>query len=160
LALGKLELGERMRARRRLLRKTQQNVADAISVTRAAYAGWESGRNEMGATDLPRVATALRTTVAYLLDEGYAPSDVAAMWCQAFSPTVAASRPRLFAEAPLRPSRHDDAAGGGRGIRRPGEPRRSGGGAWRSGPPMTRWERWPWPAAPYSSPPCWPRRHG
>lgn len=40
-----------------------------LIVNRVTYQQWESGRNEMAVTDLPRIAKALRTTSMYLLGE-------------------------------------------------------------------------------------------
>lgn len=69
LVADSVAIGRRMRDRRDYLRLTQQEVANVLNVNRVTYQQWESGRNEMAVTDLPRIAKALGTTSTYLLGE-------------------------------------------------------------------------------------------
>ncbi len=66
---NKQMLGERIKARREYLGLTQQEVADALSLNRVTYAQYEQGRNEIAATDLPRLGEVLRVSPSYFLGE-------------------------------------------------------------------------------------------
>jgi transcriptional regulator with XRE-family HTH domain len=68
-SIDKREIGRRLRERRELLKMTQQNVADALHVNRITYAQWESGRNEMAVTDLPRLAKLFKVQPSYFFED-------------------------------------------------------------------------------------------
>jgi transcriptional regulator with XRE-family HTH domain len=61
----KQALGEKLKARREFLKLTQQEVADAMSIGRVGYALYESGKNSIAATDLPKLAKILKVKPEY-----------------------------------------------------------------------------------------------
>ncbi|HLK56528.1 MAG TPA: helix-turn-helix transcriptional regulator [Chthonomonadaceae bacterium] len=67
--IDKKELGLKLRARREYLHLTQQEVADALSMNRVTYAQYETGRNEMAVSDLPRIAKVLQVPISYFFEE-------------------------------------------------------------------------------------------
>jgi transcriptional regulator with XRE-family HTH domain len=63
------EIGDRLRSRREYLGLTQQDVAARLGVSRVAYTQYETGRNEMAVTDLPRLGVILKVAPAYFLGD-------------------------------------------------------------------------------------------
>lgn len=61
------EVGARIAAARRALGLTQAALAAAVSVSRSAVAQWETGRTGQLGLHLPRLAAALRVSIAHLL---------------------------------------------------------------------------------------------
>ncbi len=60
-------IGERIRAIRRERRITQDELADAVGVSRSAVAQWETGRAGQVTTNLARIARALDVGVEFLM---------------------------------------------------------------------------------------------
>ena len=66
---AKRAIGRRLRARRDDLGLTPAEVAERLSVPRPTYAQYETGRADISATMLLRVAAALEVQVAYFFGE-------------------------------------------------------------------------------------------
>lgn len=62
-------LGERVKARRKYLDMTQDEVGDIVGCGGPTIHNWEHGKRGIQAEDLIRLAAALSTTVAYLAGE-------------------------------------------------------------------------------------------
>lgn len=62
-----MNIGERIRKRRKLLGLTLQQVADAFGINRASVSEWESGKSKPNAEKLTDLARVLDTTVDHLL---------------------------------------------------------------------------------------------
>jgi transcriptional regulator with XRE-family HTH domain len=60
-------VGARIRAARRQSGLTQDELADAVGVSRSAVAQWETDRAGQVTTNLARIAAALGTNVEYLM---------------------------------------------------------------------------------------------
>lgn len=72
--MDKASLSGRIKARREFLKSineqwTQAYVAERLGYSREAWVAQENGRNEILATELPRIAEVLDTSVAYFLGE-------------------------------------------------------------------------------------------
>ena len=65
----KKALGQKLKARREHLKLTQQEVADALTIGRVGYALYESGKNAVAATDLPKLSEVLQVPIGYFFDE-------------------------------------------------------------------------------------------
>ena len=63
------QVGARIRAKRKVLRITQQDLAARIGVTFQQLQKYEKGRNRIGASRLQRVAEVLDVPVSYFFDE-------------------------------------------------------------------------------------------
>lgn len=63
------EIGERLKARREYLGLNQEDVANVLSMTRANYARYESGRISMSAPDLALAAAFLKAPAAWFLGD-------------------------------------------------------------------------------------------
>ena len=61
-------VGSRVRTRRRMLGKSQTNLADAVEVTFQQVQKYEKGTNRMGASRLQQVANALQVPVTYFFE--------------------------------------------------------------------------------------------
>ncbi|MDR7193368.1 transcriptional regulator with XRE-family HTH domain [Luteimonas terrae] len=59
--------GDRMRAARKALGKTQDVIADEIEVTKSAVSAWETNREKPGFDKLPRLRAALETSLDELV---------------------------------------------------------------------------------------------
>ena len=68
IALAK-RIGERIKSYRILFGATQQDLADALDVTRQTVAAWESGSRDLGVAMLLRIAKAIGIPVSALLEE-------------------------------------------------------------------------------------------
>lgn len=76
IILNGMEWSERLKQRRLELGWTQQKAADAIGVTQAAYAHWESGRRTPDKLRMfDRIARGLECSAAWLLFGVHTPSD-------------------------------------------------------------------------------------
>lgn len=62
-----MNIGERIRKRRKLLGLTLQQVADAFGINRASGSEWESGKSKPDVQKLTDLARVLDTTVDHLL---------------------------------------------------------------------------------------------
>ena len=63
--------GARIKARREHLRLSQQQIADQLGLGRATYAHYETGRSEITALDLERLAQVLTVPISYFFgDDG------------------------------------------------------------------------------------------
>ncbi len=62
-----MELGEKIKARRKQLKLSQEYVADQIGISRQAVAKWESGKSDPAAANLAELAAILETTVSELV---------------------------------------------------------------------------------------------
>ena len=60
---------ERAKKRLRAINRTQDEMAEAIGVTRGAIGHWLSGRREPNVSDFAKIATYLETTTSQLLAE-------------------------------------------------------------------------------------------
>src|SRR5262249_14939975 len=63
------QVGARIRAKRKVLRITQQDLAARIGVSFQQLQKYEKGRNRIGASRLQRVAEVLDVPVSYFFDE-------------------------------------------------------------------------------------------
>jgi transcriptional regulator with XRE-family HTH domain len=72
-----VEIGQRIRARRRLCRLSQIALADAIGVTFQQVQKYEQGVNRVGAGRLARIAEALAIPVAFFFDGAAGPKPTA-----------------------------------------------------------------------------------
>ena len=61
------DIGERVQSARQRALFTQEMLADQCGVTQTAVSYWESGKRDMGVTDLLRIAEACRTPASSLL---------------------------------------------------------------------------------------------
>ena len=59
--------GDRMRAARKALGKTQDVIADEIDVTKSAVSAWETNREKPGFDKLPRLRAALEISLDELI---------------------------------------------------------------------------------------------
>lgn len=66
-APGRLALGRRLKVLRAGTKLTQQQVADALEVTRATVGAWELGVSELAALDVVRLADLFKVDVAVIL---------------------------------------------------------------------------------------------
>ncbi len=66
LIARKREIGERIRARRKLLGLSQTELGEAVGVTKSAVSQWENGHTHVDPKTLPILVKALKTTEAYL----------------------------------------------------------------------------------------------
>lgn len=64
--------GERLRLLRKEMNRTQQQIADSLGITRAAYSHFENGRNEPDSSTISKLADIFGVTTDYL----YGRSDV------------------------------------------------------------------------------------
>ena len=64
-----VEVGARVRARRRALRLSQSQLADALGITFQQVQKYERGANRVSASMLVAIAQVLRTSVAELVGE-------------------------------------------------------------------------------------------
>jgi transcriptional regulator with XRE-family HTH domain len=62
-------IGERIRTYRNMFGATQQDLADAMDVTRQTVAAWESGSRDLGVAMLLRIAKTIGIPVSALLEE-------------------------------------------------------------------------------------------
>ena len=60
-------MGMRIRARRKALGLSQENVADALNIKAAAVSQYESDKNDIAASRLTELAKVLDTSADYLL---------------------------------------------------------------------------------------------
>src|SRR5262249_30960378 len=63
------QVGARVRAKRKLLKISQQDLAASIGVSFQQLQKYEKGRNRIGASRLQRVAEMLDVPVSYFFDE-------------------------------------------------------------------------------------------
>ncbi len=64
------EIGERIRAIRQERRITQEELANAVGVSRSAVAQWETGRSGQITGNLARIAQVLGVGVEFLMQGG------------------------------------------------------------------------------------------
>lgn len=67
--VSKSELGQRMKARRRRLGLSQEEVALRVPTSRPNYTNWENGKVDIAASDLQLVAEALEVPMSYFFPE-------------------------------------------------------------------------------------------
>ncbi|ELM3741509.1 helix-turn-helix domain-containing protein [Yersinia ruckeri] len=72
-----MNMSERIRARRKELKLTQQILAKLVGVSRVTVTGWESGDYQPGGANLQALAAALRCTAQWLVDGKGEPTDEA-----------------------------------------------------------------------------------
>lgn len=60
-------LGDKLKSLRTSMNKTQQQVADYLGITRAAYSHFENNRNDPDKDTLVKLATFFNVTTDYLL---------------------------------------------------------------------------------------------
>ncbi|WP_195943434.1 helix-turn-helix domain-containing protein [Enterococcus faecium] len=65
--------GERLKQLRLSTKKTQQQIADQLGISRAAYSHLENGRNEPDSTTLVKLANIFDVTTDYLLGNKQTP---------------------------------------------------------------------------------------
>ena len=65
--------GERLKHLRASKNKTQQQIADQLGITRAAYSHLENGRNEPDSSTIIKLANIFEVTTDYLLGNNQAP---------------------------------------------------------------------------------------
>ncbi|WP_129543830.1 helix-turn-helix domain-containing protein [Serratia sp. 1D1416] len=65
-----MEMNDRIRARRKELKLTQDSLAKRVGVNRVTVTGWESGDYKPGGENLQALATALSCNPNWLLDGG------------------------------------------------------------------------------------------
>lgn len=65
--------GERLKQLRLSTNKTQQQIADQLGISRAAYSHLENGRNEPDSTTLVKLANIFDVTTDYLLGNNQTP---------------------------------------------------------------------------------------
>lgn len=70
-------IGQKLKALRKQSNKTQQQIADKLGITRAAYSHFENERNQPDSETLVKLADIFDTTTDYLL--GALPSNVVAL---------------------------------------------------------------------------------
>ena len=63
------EIGERLRARRKFLHLTQEDVARQIPIGRAGYNRYETGKVAVPVQSLDKLAKILRVPVSYFYDD-------------------------------------------------------------------------------------------
>ena len=63
-----MEFEERLKAARKALNLTQQEVADALGVTNSTYCGYETGKRKPDVHKIKKLASILKTTADKLLD--------------------------------------------------------------------------------------------
>ncbi len=59
--------GDRLRAARKALKLTQEDVADEVEVTKSAVSGWENNRETPGLDKLPRLRAVLQQSLDALV---------------------------------------------------------------------------------------------
>jgi transcriptional regulator with XRE-family HTH domain len=64
-----MEIGTRVRRRRRTIEMPQQQLADAIGVSQQQMQKYELGTNRIAVSTMIRIASVLRTSVAALVGE-------------------------------------------------------------------------------------------
>ncbi|MDV6333232.1 helix-turn-helix transcriptional regulator [Asticcacaulis sp. 201] len=69
-----IHVGSRIRMRRKFLKKSQENLAEAIGLTFQQVQKYERGANRVSASKLYEIAKTLQTPVAYFF-EGYSEAD-------------------------------------------------------------------------------------
>jgi transcriptional regulator with XRE-family HTH domain len=89
--VSKADIGALMRARRRRLGLSQEEVAKRISTSRPNYTNWELGKIEVSAFDLQRVAQVLEVPMTYFFPQDrdeWAPEGETAAFYSGFPPDV------------------------------------------------------------------------
>jgi len=62
-------LGERIKSRRESLKMSQEDLADLMEVSRVTISNWERGQRGIDATEMDKLASALKVRLEYFYDD-------------------------------------------------------------------------------------------